>query len=181
MKEHPIIFSAPMVRAILAGRKTQTRRVVRPQPPAGFDGSIEQYGLYAPGDHLWVREAFANIAIAGYPPTWFYRADGEELPPYDGRCVDNRWRPSIHMPREAARILLELTAVHIEPLQEISDADANAEGFETPATLYADEPLSEQWPNLRFAKFWDSLNAERGYGWDANPWVWVLTFKVSEK
>lgn len=163
MKEHPILFSAPMVRAILDGTKTQTRRVVKPQP--SFFGSMGNpntpfktldAGLHCqircpygqPGDRLWVREAHwwfkdEHDPVTGYYPPKLtaddveYRADGD-----DRRKV---WRPSIHMPRWASRITLEITGVRVERLQDISEADAKAEGCERlcedePGYVYREEP-----------------------------------------
>lgn len=170
MKERPILFSGAMVRAILEGRKTQTRRLVKPQPPSTARSkkpwcSVEDllkacpYGVA--GDRLWVRETFANN---GYE--LFYRADGVALPP---RMPSGpaKWKPSIFMPRAACRLVLEVTAVRVERLQEISGGDAWAEGV-------SDGPR----PSLAIAcyrRLWDSLNAKRA-PWASNPWVWVLTF-----
>ncbi len=189
----PILFNADMVRAILEGRKTQTRRVVKPDPEIADsfiirdDGTISAchvdppcfpgdtggvdydeircpYGQ--PGDRLWVRETFANIGLKGYPPTWFYRADGDELPPFDGRCEDNKWRPSIHMPRAASRIDLEITAVRVERVQDISVEDALDEGI-VHSTLNC--------PRMEFAQLWNKINGPDA--WDQNPWVWVIEFE----
>jgi hypothetical protein len=171
-----------MVRAILAGTKTQTRRVCRAQHDnvwvedgvmygyhdAGNDGRVPSaYGVA--GDTLWVRETFANIAIKGYDPTYFYRADGDELPPRDARAADNRWRPSIFMPRAASRIDLRVTAVRVERLQDISEEDAIAEGVEL-------ELVHRSGGAVAFRDLWDSLNATRA-PWASNPWVWVITFE----
>jgi hypothetical protein len=156
--ERPILFSGPMVQAILAGRKTQTRRALKPQPPEDTGSLIvgehhptkvdrhgEQYpgapvhGAYttdgewavkcrygAPGDRLWVRETFAEkLAHTGKPLGWAYRADGERA---DYELGGGRWTPSIHMPRVACRLELEVTAVRVERLQDISEDDAKAEG-----------------------------------------------------
>lgn len=176
MKERPILFSAPMVRAILAGTKTQTRRVCTDEV-ADVLARFETVGTprYSAGDTLWVRETFANIAIEGYPPTYFYRADGEDLPPFDARAADNRWRPSIHMPRTASRITLRVESVRVERLQDISEHDAVCEGIE-PATRLACGADSHD-PRQSFLELWDSINAARGYGWDSNPWVWVVQFE----
>lgn len=189
MKERPILFSAPMVRAILDGTKTQTRRVVKPQPPAkvssiylpfkqepnnwqGFadsDGLIHWYGRCPygqPGDRLWVREAWRWVCPDD-PDTAIYRADGHaasKLPP------GFKWKPSIHMPWAASRITLEITAVRVERLQAISEADAEAEGCCTPLRGHDDDFARGCYRNL-----WEQIN---GVGsWTANPWVWVIEFK----
>ncbi len=179
MTERPIIFSTPMVVAILAGRKAQTRRVIVPQPERRLEktaGALtwrytDREGIdpksphfRAPcqvGDTLWVRETFSLS-----PDGPIYRASGSDagmLEPGD-RIV---WRPSIHMPRWAARLFLRVTDVRVERLQDISEADAIAEG----RSLTRDDPRGY------FPETWDSLNARRGYGWDANPWLWVISFE----
>jgi hypothetical protein len=198
MSDRPILFSGPMVRAILDGSKTQTRRVVTPQPscdtlhmlnniernphrwwPVSADDYTTGKGVECPygvpGDRLWVRETWASSYGAGCWGTLF-KADGayvqgkrkhENGPHFN---ADNlppvRWRPSIHMPRWASRLTLAVTDVRVERVQDITEADAVAEGFG-----------SKGYPKLAFCNTWDSLNAERGYGWDSNPWVWAITFK----
>lgn len=205
-KERPILFSGPMVRAILAGTKTQTRRIVKGvgnrgvywtdliQDTEKVDGKevslgfADEYGEWhktedycpygQPGDRLWVRETWAQHTIEGDTYT-VYRADSE--PDGDGAP----WRPSIFMPRAACRIVLELTAVRVERLQDISEADAQAEGVELLPCTYVGRCQSNSCPRhgrldryrLAYKGLWDSLNAKRGYGWDSNPWVWVLTFE----
>lgn len=206
MKERPILFSAPMVRALLAGTKTQTRRVVKPQPDSthsGFpywnvggyraswcrsaaDGGplvpanplLCPYGQ--PGDRLWVRETFGHFERnENFKPGCevFYRADGNclELEP---------WRPSIHMPRWASRITLEITGVRVERLQDISEADARAEGIECMAgdpecgyRNYLDQ-TGQDWslsPRESFQSLWESINGPAS--WSANPWVWPLDLR----
>ena len=186
VKERPVLFSGPMVRAILDGHKTQTRRVVKPQPPYHavevFDWRAPDIpeavkaheGCYyndmdglnfhckcpygGPGDQLWVREAFTVCADNNI----FYRADGKP-DPWDGV----RWKPSIHMPRLASRITLEITGVRVERLQDISEEDALAEGV----TRSALDP----WNRTAFARLWESINGPDS--WDANPFVWVVEFK----
>lgn len=176
MKERPIIFSAPMVRAILAGAKTQTRRVVKFKPwhqiEERYDGSpwpwmydddrAADHWLPCPygqaGDRLWVRESFcdARQAAAGRV---LYRASG------DTACG---WKPSIHMPRFASRITLEITSVRVERLQDISEADARAEGISR-----AECP---GWhATTDFRALWAAINGPES--WDANPWVWVVEFQ----
>lgn len=161
MKERPIIFSTPMIQAILEGRKTQTRRVVKYRPYAQDDAPVHlhecPYGV--PGDRLWVREAWGQ----GYftPPgddttegAIHYRAT--EL---DAHVT---WKPSIFMPRWASRITLRITKVRVERVQNITGKDAIAEGVES-----VDQ----------YRKLWNSLNAKRDYGWDENPRVWVIEFR----
>lgn len=224
MKERPILFNAEMVRAVLDGRKTQTRRVVNPQPETahGHDGLVQVVGYRiwawpervfdgtircpygAPGDRLWVRETWAPYDGADKPRADIeaecvrYRADGVTyiggpddpvplnmygVPPHEEMPGGPwRWRPSIHMPRWASRITLEVTDVRVERVQDIRADDIYAEG--TPGAW---DFLHHQkrWikaaclPACRTAwvELWDSINAKCGYGWDANPWVWVVSFK----
>lgn len=193
MKEHGMIFNGEMVRALLDGRKTQTRRPVKIDlanafdPPRceqdvkdGYPWVEDAYGDWhrgiefspygQPGDRIWCRETWCQKweDAEGYVEKALYRADGLEV--FHPDSMDKSpWRPSIHMPRWAARILLEITEVRVQRLREISEADALAEGlcngdqFET-AT---DE----------FRSLWDSIYAAKGLGWTANPWVWAYTFK----
>jgi hypothetical protein len=181
-KERPILFSGPMVRAILGGRKTQTRRVVKPQEHAEqwpACGCASPYGR--PGDRLWVRETWA--------PKQFedgvnYRASGDLLD--TGHC---RWKPSIHMPRRASRILLEVTDVRVERLQRITGYDAMAEGIEgvtndlgpgATVTTFRDYE-TDAWDRAAYQSFrslWRSINGPDS--WDADPWVWVVSFKRVE-
>jgi hypothetical protein len=117
---------------------------------------------YQPGDILWVRETFLPINNA-----YYYKSDNKHIELEQlGICF--KWRPSIHMPRDAARIFLRVMKVRVERLRDISPDDALAEGFTGYGTK--DGTLDA------FFEFWDSLNAKRGYGWDTNPWVWVYTF-----
>ena len=192
MKEHPILFSTEMVIAILEGRKTQTRRVVKPQPdkhsghayrvdtdryltPSFLDEIPDPacffvecpYGL--PGDRLWVRETWANA-----PRGFIYKADFWPVPWADsvidiptGQTIPLIWKPSIHMPRIASRILLEVVSVWVEQVQDISEGDIIAEGCPS------DYLLGINW----FRPLWDSINEKRGYGWNINPYVWVVEFK----
>ena len=183
MKEHPILFSAPMVRALLNGSKTQTRRVVK------FSGTnLETFIDHVPnktaccpygqpGDRLWVRETWRHIeggaiydAAGGtsdsFDPETIYRADRENYP--------GPWKPSIFMPRWASRIILEITAVRVERLLKISEADAKAEGAqlsEGPCT----EPEFQSY-TLGYLNLWNSINGPDS--WASNPWVWVIEFKV---
>ena len=211
MKERPILFSAPMVRAILAGTKTQTRRVVKPESgllvylqedygcrySASYTPGVAPvvnvtpgrphteivlphcpYGQ--PGDRLWVRESFSGVHDydSGHdgrpwpPSAWFqddpiwYWADGN---PEHGDWT--RPRPSIHMPRWASRILLDVTDVRVQRLQDISEGDARAEGV-TP--LAGPDDLPGVWTGA-FERLWDSINGAGA--WLSNPWVWAVSFR----
>lgn len=211
IKERPILFSAPMVRALLAGSKTQTRRVVKRQKhPYGHWLSPDEVALEVrggtgairspygcPGDKLWVRETWASgWTYGGDYPCVLYKATGdgyigsEQYPVRDvisskfgihsgeaDASASNtvRWRPSIHMPRWASRITLEVTDVRVERLRSITDEDALAEGiYPTNTGLYPGSPRAA------FRSLWNSLNAKRGHDWYANPWVWVIEFKRME-
>lgn len=151
MSDRGIIFSAPMVRALLAGTKTQTRRLVK-APPARHPDPVLRSPYGGPGDHLWVREAFRVDEQTG---DVVYRAD-------DDRPA--RWRSPIHMPRRASRIHLAITAIGVEPLHAISDADARAEG------VPGDDPRDA------YRATWLRLHGPEA--WAANPWVWVIGFDV---
>lgn len=229
MKERPILFSGAMVCALLDGRKTQTRRIVKlphnnplgQWEPITFGGENGgrtasgetvplQGGIWhtrtgdclmsphgQPGDRLWVRETAKCGFRSEQPPQnkgcigVDYQAGGglmrdyaidrqEDFPWFPSRShnVDGttRWAPAIHMPRWASRITLEVTGVRVERLQEISTEDCIAEGMSS--TLREHDACV----NLRddYRQLWDSLNAERGYGWDINPWVWAVEFKRIE-
>lgn len=200
----PILFSTPMVRAILDGRKTQTRRVIKPQPDGEIKANIpyEFYGTkteriftdtkaylapYSVGDILWVRETFCEVPYehnhvpikGGYItiPKYAYKADSE-------RDYTGIWKPSIHMPREAARIFLRVTNVRVERVQEITPKDAWEEGCRIgnsfPWEKHIPE-LQQQCRDILFKSLWDKINAKRGYGWDRNPWVWVVAFEKISK
>lgn len=224
VRERPILFSGPMVRAILDGRKTQTRRVIKPQPDtapgmnrtrllfrdrAGRDTvnvAVEAInsGLFLPdspygnpGDRLWVRETWAvglpalatgegfvpffgrpslltepaqralTAAKLVYAASW----DGPDVPPF---------RPPIHMPRWASRLTLEVTGVRVERVQDIRHnvADLEAEGVAlSPSELFPHTNRESKLTRV-YEKLWDSLNAKRGFGWPANPWVWVVEFRL---
>ena len=198
MRERPILFSGPMVRAILESRKTMTRRVAKLKPwhriEEKEDGShwpwmeIDgadmghwlpcPYG--APGDRLWVRETFgdctpgADVLVGTRWDKPWYRADADEygLLRHDGEgpvyADDVKWRPSIHMPRRASRITLEVTAVRIERLNDISEADVQAEGC-------TGSPFGTSADRVLFPTLWESINGPGS--WDVNPWVWVVVFK----
>ncbi|HHK4224944.1 TPA: hypothetical protein ACQTXI_003440 [Pseudomonas aeruginosa] len=221
MKERPILFTGPMVRAILEGRKTVTRRVVKPQPD--FLGSMVDpntpfktldAGLHAritcpygePGDRLWVRESWwqAGENIMTHPEddegVWsgsnrvHYSADG--LPPnepnrhypeglrngrFSAANPDRVWRhrPSIHMPRWACRILLEITAVRVERLQDISEVQARAEGITDGgcSSCGNHEPCGCECPAPSAVDSFVHLWRSTGGNWESNPWVWVVEFK----
>lgn len=188
----PILFNTNMVKALLDGRKTVTRRVVKPQPIAevkelyrkddtdiwrtyGVDWWYEFRAPFIPGDILWVRETWCESL--GQAGKYFYRAYAgprDEMKEYAHSF--NRWRPSIHMPRDAARIFLRVTEVRAERLQDITTKDIRAEGavgrhFQA-ATRGA------------FADLWDSTIKPKDlptYGWAANPWVWVIEFERISK
>lgn len=244
-RERPILFNGEMVRAILDGRKTQTRRVVKPTwggvitalNPDGMP--IESGGggmgfnpnwnrvrtdcpFGGPGGRLWVRERWRALTWRDDEPfevqfhadnsrfectadefgdeydQWVDRmaeqscedcaAAGLELDPYEGYTFDvedapTRWRPSIHMPRWASRITLELTGVRAERLQDISDQDARAEGVDwvnDGGSPYGIKGIAASWgatAKHAFSHRFDSINKSRGYGWDENPFVWVAEFK----
>lgn len=182
VKERPILFSGEMVRAILEGGKTQTRRILKQKAidwlPTLSDISIagkESTGLchygYT-GERLWVRETW--MIDPGAERKLHYKADipfAEE---------GYNWRPSIHMPRAASRLLLEITDVRVERLQDISRADAKAEGA-TKAYLNKEGYYTEHEEGTYkegFAALWQSINGKES--WEANPWVWVIEFKRIE-
>lgn len=182
MKERPILFSAPMVRALLDGSKTQTRRVAKitdaghVKEPRGHrrwhpgDPAASLACPYGqPGDRLWVRETWRANADGGFE----YKAcEGPMLSAFRQIFDDilkRKWKPSIHMPRAASRILLEVTAVRLERLQDISRGDAMAEGCPFQNMAQGDDP--RKW----FSDLWITLN---GHGsWAVNPLVWVIEFK----
>ncbi|EMK7764124.1 hypothetical protein V9P78_003233 [Yersinia enterocolitica] len=227
MNEKPIFFNAEMVNAILSGRKTQTRRIMKVQPSEHFHpqtihgaidftahwytpGVIDKDGYLQParkdvfgvadedegytcplgavGDQLWVRETFQgplfdyeqmesyleDSAKFESPEYCVYKADGNTAPEFVD-ADDNlhcKWRPSIHMPRWASRINLLITGVRVERLQDISDADASAEGCKI-SSMQSGECLSDM-----FARLWKSIYGDES--WQANPWVWVINFERME-
>jgi hypothetical protein len=199
-KERPILFSGPLVRALLDGRKAQTRRVVKPQPTTdgywwtwkdvscnGESGLRDGLPCLGPcpygfiGDRLWVRETWGVIgfpdseAFNAAPSAIAFRADGS-----DDRV--EKWKPSIHMPRLFSRITLEITDVRVQRLQDISEEDAKAEGCE-PGCLTCGENCiycggcGYCRPAYRdsFINLWNTINGPDS--WSANPWVWALTFR----
>ena len=196
----PILFNTEMVRAILDGRKTCTRRLIKPQPdkkhiyPLGFvtdstekkevgcfgfaaneyGGSIQYVKppyRYAPGDILYVRETWKKA-----PNGYYYYEDWQRNDIADV----TKWKPSIHMPKEAARIWLKVTNVMVERLQEITIDGIRNEGISSMAVHAGDMEIAlKEWKNL-----WNSTIKKTdldSYGWDANPWVWVIEFERCEK
>ncbi|HDT2074705.1 MULTISPECIES: hypothetical protein [Enterobacter] len=195
MKERGMIFNSEMVRAILDGRKTQTRRIIKPQPVMYEPGQsihvsdMINDALRCPfgsvGDRIWVRETWAE-AGAGAPDLKLYRANYpehvpahyENVPPVD----EIRWTPSIHMPRWASRITLEIVGVRVERLQDISQADAVAEG--APQSHPSIDAVSQQHGFPDFSRSWYGQTWQSIYGaesWQFNPWVWVIEFKRIEE
>ena len=215
MNEHPILFSRPMVRAILEGRKTQTRRVIQPQSDVKYcdfddmgweliNDKRENYSAYfklpkpswiapdkptwrrmkspygQPGDRLWVRETFAP-----WPKGYLYKADykddgfGSEIVDLEtGETHPLAWRPSIHMPRIACRLTLEIINIRAERLQDISEEDARAEGVVWQRDFGNGPETREARPV--FFDVWDAINGNRdegAYTVKKNPWVWVIEFK----
>ena len=199
MKERPILFSAPMVRAILEGRKTQTRRIIKPQP-SGANTQKDPYGWrwkWVPTDKRipiceWGKDTTGWISMLKHCP---YGASGDRLwvretwGPCDGgfcyRAIerptvkpdDGRWHPAIHMPRWASRITLEIEAVRVERLIEITSEDCIAEGVQCREIWTMDGPSGLPWmqPEGAFRELWESINGARS--WDLNPWVWVIQFR----
>jgi hypothetical protein len=201
-KERPILFSGPMVRAILDGRKTQTRRVVKSLLGVGkvteFDKSetlgwdytfrdkrdrwndlslsqlVERCRHGKPGDRLWVREAFRLAPLGNGPRDEFGRPAVTHFRSTDSHLFPNvKWKPSIHMPRWASRITLEVTGARVERLNDISRGDAMAEGCPHSNLAYGQNPCD--W----FHELWESINGPES--WAANPWVWVIEFRKTEK
>jgi hypothetical protein len=189
----PILFSTPMVLAILDGRKTQTRRIVKPQPSSGIRKSVfVKSGLedghgreikprYQPSDILWVRETWAEVSsgIIEYKATYKEPYTGSAEIDHVGNKI--KWRPSIHMPREAARIFLRVKNVRVERLRDITEEDARDEGILL--SYGASDKRVCRFQNYRdaFRALWDDLNKKRGYGWNMNPWVWVVEFEHMSK
>jgi hypothetical protein len=211
-KERPIIFSAPMVKAILSGAKTQTRRLIKPQPVGGvnfaqdsatayFDGIYKACPYGKVGDRLWVREKFSfdrdydDEPISAFDrenSIWWSTGDCEKYL----SSKQGKWRPSIHMPRWASRLTLEITEIRVERLQEISVEDAKAEGFEDsePVTKldieHTCEEFGEQSVECKLARtfgvghftakvpFIDAWVKMHGIeSWSSNPWVWCVSFR----
>lgn len=241
-KECPILFSGPMVRAILEGRKSQTRRVMKPQPTFASqprfvhgdghsgrgwyccedeypdEGSVFYRSPYGqPGDRLWVREKWTwcsggaevtKDAVTFGDGGQKFKSSGEYCSPQDsyapGAFDHIKWKPSIHLPRWASRILLEVVDIRVESLQKISEGDAKREGVLLRASAESgrglidigdkyspvkyvparaageslDQVLERAWKfRPHFAGLWDAINSGRGFGWEKNPWVWVVEFR----
>jgi hypothetical protein len=214
MKERPILFSGEMVRAILEGRKTQTRRIVKNLVNTvvgtdycfhetkdgtwelGFDyvpktgsGCFLRYikcPYGKPGDRLWVRETWSCCYIgdnvdgsATYEIKYKSENQRQSINVSEDQCWKLRnvldkndvWQPSIHIPRIASRILLEVVSVRVERLQDISEEDAKLEGFTNSVLM-----KTNHYPTVDFRLYWDLINGKK-YPWDANHWVWVIEFK----
>lgn len=210
----PILFNTEMVRAILEGRKSCTRKIVKPQQFIGMlpdkckNGAPEKFlkekklmfkpycdmtdielintaykAPYQPGDTLYVRETWCGLPVneAGHVrghTIYYYKADGEFRP----KGWRDIWHPSIRMPKEAARIWLKVTNVRVERLREISAESALAEGADK--YIHTNGGLDENMTITSFIGIWNSTIKKSGldrYGWDANPWVWVIEFERCEK
>lgn len=193
----PILFNTDMVRAILDGRKTCTRRVVKPTPKYFevnenpvyiYDAEPAMGRIYPPcqpEDVLYVRETWCGLSVneAGHfrgHPIYYYRADGD-LRPEGWRGA---WHPSIHMPKEAARIWLKVTDVRVERLQDITENGIKNEGIRLKQKdcVSKFDYISELY--LLFSRLWESTIKKSDldrYGWYANPWVWVISFERCEK
>lgn len=196
MAERPILFNTDMVKAILEGRKTQTRRLVKGIPlyepyfevvdgePMVCDDNGDwhlatDFSRIQPGDVLWVRETWNGLKLGqrGKEETsYWYRADEDE----ERLNPDDKWHPSIHMPREAARIFLKVKDVRVERLQDIDANGIRAEGLTSAAVHCGDMEIAlKEW-----ALLWNSTIKKADlprYGWSANPWVWVIEFKREDR
>jgi hypothetical protein len=241
IKERPILFSGAMVRAILDGTKTQTRRVLKlprlsdtswiesvyqdgggnwiawsSDSPTHAEFTKKAYpngeGFHCPhgkvGDRLWVRETFFDYghwacrsglwtSEADDPSDWYWASsndlakvryaadDPADIEPLNGG-YGHRKMPSIFMPRWASRDLLHIKAVRVERVRDISSDDAEAEGVEwklNPNGIYQWEGKEGRWhdyPQDAYRDLWDSINKARGFGWESNPWVWVITYERIE-
>ena len=184
MADRPILFSGPMVRSLLDGRKTQTRRVLKVRrglhPPCADDTAdvLLPLAAYRVGDRLWVRETWENSI--GSPDEVSYRATAVDDGWRPEEVGEHKWRPSIFMPRWASRLTLTVTRVRVQRLQDISPADAIAEGIAPTATIHTIDCDTPN-PCYDYRSLWDSLNAKRGFGWETNPWVVALTFTVARQ
>ena len=198
MRELPILFNDESVRGILAGRKTQTRRVIKPQPSAGIRRSVfvpsgiedghgrELRWPYEIGDHLYVRETVVRKPNCHCISWATYGADLSPMigPPEKQLLGRAMWWhgehrdvcPSIFMPKWATRLWLEVLEVRVERVQDVSMHDALAEGADPKYSDFHDGSHCVGW----FKRIWDNLSAKRGFAWDMNPWVWVIEFKRLE-
>jgi hypothetical protein len=205
MADRPILFSAPMVRALLAGTKTQTRRLFKGIEPMDnrrfhiFGGMIgvseDDVPKHAPdyvriqiGDRLWVRETWQGLSFGDYLPTKSSQcevryASTDPCADLDVEARGYPWRPSIFMPRWASRLTLTVADVRVERLQDISEDDAAAEGWPAPAdrakTGIAE--IRDAYPIGWYAALWDSINSKPGTQWSANPWVVAYSFTVQHQ
>ena len=188
MKEHPIIMTGESVRAILAGRKTQTRRIVKLPAGVEYDGhSPETFDVSASAQHqptgsvrvrnpygvqgetLWVKETFAYRDREFHPEGGYWYAATDD---YEGKSVS-----PLFMPRAASRITLRVTSVRVERVQAISEADAIAEGIEMFDNVDVGIVRNTFGPKAAFAIAWDQINSKRA-SWASNPWVWAVAFEV---
>ncbi|MFA5452816.1 MAG: hypothetical protein WC248_04535 [Candidatus Methanomethylophilaceae archaeon] len=202
MKGRPIIMSGGEVRAILEGRKSQMRRPIKPQPGVDKDffgwrkdfacfgvspmTTLDVRSTYIPGDHLWVKETFV-----GCPDgiSFLYKADPMFAGCNKGDFTWN-WKSPMYMPRRASRILLKITNIRVERLQDITEKDAKAEGIGLKDTINVtatNPPMpfkhayAMYWDNKHYAKGWNYKIHTKGNRWDDNPWVFVIEFKVVNK
>ncbi|ECC3484764.1 hypothetical protein ACW50_21025 [Salmonella enterica subsp. enterica] len=206
MKERGMIFNGEMVRAILDGRKTQTRRIMKNQPAGDYPETpalirnvgtgFQWHGLYGEssifncplgsiGERIWVRETFRVHSRATDVATLVYRASVRNswteqthrvpVSVCNKPATPEKWTPSIHMPRWASRLLLEITDVRVERLHSISEEDAQAEGVQ-PACYEITPPEAAY--RVSFGEVWRGIYGEES--WEANPWVWVIKFKRVE-
>lgn len=199
MKEHPILYSTPMIRAKLEGRKFQTRRIIKVQPEAQLHpcGSSKWYWSTDPsdlkipyvkcpygkvGDVLWARETWCSVSradcVGGVTTKYHYKADYEDT---------FKWKPSIHMPKEASRIWERITDIRVERLQDISEEDAIAEGVGCGFQMNSGWPdytrivnglceVTQDCARMSYATLWESINGEGS--WDLSPWVWVIETEI---
>ena len=203
MSSKPILFNSEMVRAILDGKKTQTRRVFKTKEgEAEFTRSLKPSPYGQVGDTLWVRETFyaygkwvkdgttkageqaykfLDLTPENQALDYYYAAT--EKPTVVCTKIDKKhglksWfkRPSIFMPKWASRITLKITDIRVERVQDISERDAASEGVNTPYPPDETKLFSDY--RERFEILWDSINAKRGYSWESNPYVWVVKFEV---
>ena len=230
MRERPIIFTTEMVQAILDGRKTQTRRVIKPYPEIVTGDMLSQYRWYAanhgdfcgdverelkppygyPGCLLYVRETWARGCKEADPYChcdtdelqkenhyYVYKADTPDAKyplDWDDALAEDwvkdadfvpRWKPSIHMPKSASRIWLRVKDVRVERVQDITESDAKNEGVRvdklSPPQIIFNTTHAKFRYRYAFQDLWDSINKKRGFGWESNPWVWVVSFEVISK
>lgn len=201
MSAKPILFNTEMVKAILDGRKNQTRRLIKPAIDgetilsfARMDGKIALFNVkitggsipfplrackYEAGDLLWVRETWAHVKFGTGDWHYEYRADQEDPTKFSNGSFAE-WRPSIHMPKDAARLFLRVTGIRCERLQDMTAQDSLDEGVK----LHLEGIMKGEPALAPFARLWDSTLKKGGeiarFGWAANPWVWVIEFEREE-